>query len=317
LCPNCLHPLILDDADDKPDALAATGLHKPTEARNPDATVIASVPIAPTYPPPTQVGPGRQCPNCGHVNPPAQMRCERCATSLEQQFAPPPLPPPPPPPPPNRTGLAVALVALAVVLAVVLGYVAFRVARPIVGPSVDPGVTAGPTTPGQPSPTPEPSPTLTAEPSPTPEPELKRIKKVKAKASSTLPPNNYNYDVENTLDRDPTTAWNSNGNVVGAFARVTLTYRFSKPVQLRAIEIYNGYQRSEETFYNNSRVRRLLVSTDATKQSFRLLDQQGEQTLTFDFGQTAKVVLTIEAVYRDDNTRYKDCAISDVTFFRV
>ena len=123
--------------------------------------------------------------------------------------------------------------------------------------------------------------------------------------------------IENTLDGDPTTAWNSDGKAVGAFARVTLTYRFSKPVRLQAIEIYNGFQRPPDKFLNNSRVKRLLVSTDATKQSFELLDRQGGQTLKFDFGQTDRVVLTIEAVYRDDTTRFKDCAISEVAFFRI
>ena len=151
-----------------------------------------------------------------------------------------------------------------------------------------------------------PTPTLTANPTPTPQPELKRVKKkaISAKASSTLPPEgSFSYEVENTLDRDPDTAWNSNGEDVGAFARVTLTYRFDDPVELRALEIYNGYQLSDESFFNNSRVKRVLVSTDATKQSFELLDKQGKQTLAFDFGQTKRVVLTVEAVYRTPRPR--------------
>ena len=147
---------------------------------------------------------------------------------------------------------------------------------------------------------------------------MKRVKNVTAKASSTLPPDNYTYVVENTLDRDPVTAWNSDGAVVGERAEgVKLTYRFSKPVQLQEIEIYNGYQRSEQTFAANGRVRRLLISTDATEQSFELKDKNGRQTITHDFGQTGKVVLRIEEVYRDKNTQYKDVAISDVTFFRI
>ena len=100
---------------------------------------------------------------------------------------------------------------------------------------------------------------------------------------------------------------------------MTLTYRFDNPVELRALEIYNGYQLSDESFFNNSRVKRVLVSTDATKQSFELLDKKGQQTLAFDFGQTKRVVLTVEAVYRDTpaKTKYKDCAISDVSFYRI
>jgi hypothetical protein len=142
-------------------------------------------------------------------------------------------------------------------------------------------------------------------------------KTIKAKASSTLSADVYTYEVTNTLDGDPTTAWHSNGNAVGAFAKVTLTYTFSSPIRLRAIDIYNGYQRSTASFYRNSRVRRLLISTDATKHRFELRDRRGKQRISFDFGQTKRVVLTVDAVYRDRKTRYKDCAISEVTFFRI
>ncbi len=313
LCPNCHHPLIFDEQDEKPGAIADTGLVKPTHPDYSDDTVITD----PGPPPPPPIGgpPGRTCQSCGHVNPPNQLRCERCATSLDQQPAMPlPPPPPPPPPPPNRTGLAVAVVALALVAAVGLGFVAYRVAA---GPGRTPTVATPPTMT-----VPSPIATLTANPTPTPQPELKRVKQssIKAKASSTLPPQGrFDYDVENTLDRDPDTAWNSHGERVGAFARVTLTYRFATTIELRALEIYNGYQLSDESYYNNSRVRRVLVTTDATKQSFELLDKKGRQTLAFDFGQTKRVVLTIEAVYRDTptKTKYKDCAVSDVSFYRI
>lgn len=305
LCPNCHHPLIFDDKDDRLGAIAATGLHKPTETGGVDDTVVTE-PVPAT--PPRDTPPGQVCQACRHVNPPDQRRCERCATSLEQRPVPPPSPlAPPPPVPPRRTGWFVLLVAAALVIAVALGLFAYRLSRP---PAADvaqpPAVTS-------------PSPTLTASPS-TPA-ELKRVKRksIKAEASSTLPPQApFTFAVTNTLDQDPSTAWNSNGELVGAFKRVTLTYTFAAPVQLRAIEIYNGYQRSTEAFYNNSRVRRLLVSTDATKQTFELVDRQGKQTLNFDFGQTRRVVLTVDAVYRDTpkKTKYKDCALSEVGFFR-
>ena len=316
LCPSCRHPLVFDDQvskDGKQDALVATRLNKPMEAREPDDTLPSSTPLVPAYLRPKPVAsPGTQSTSTPVVKPPAD----------KPPAAKPPTAQPPPPPPPKRTGRTIALVAMAMVLAVALGYVAFRVARPLVGPAVSGPVTAGPSTsappsPSLPSPTPTPSTDPSSTPTPEPEPDLKRIKNVTAEASSTLPPDNYTYDVENTLDRDPMTAWNSDGDVVRGSAPVTLTYRFSKPVDLREIEIYNGYQRSDETFNNNSRVRQLLVTTDATEESFKLKDKQGKQTIAHDFGETDKVVLTIEEVYRDDTTKYEDCAISEVTFFRV
>jgi hypothetical protein len=141
-------------------------------------------------------------------------------------------------------------------------------------------------------------------------------KTIKARASSTAPPDIYTHDVINTIDDNAKTAWNSNGSAVGAFARVTLTYTFSSPIRLRAIEIYNGYQRSSESFENNSRVRRLLISTKAVNHRVELRDRKGKQTISFDFGQTDRVVLTVETVYRESKTKFKDCAISEVTFLR-
>lgn len=307
LCPNCHHPLLFDEQDPTLDAVAATGLHKPTETAGADDTVPR--PPVPAAPAPLPALPGQTCPACGHLNPPTQVRCERCASSLASQPVPPPLPAAPAPPPPRRTGLLLGIVAAALVLAVGLGFLAYRWSRPP-APAAD----------GLPSfDLPSPTPSLTAGPS-TP-PELKKVKRksIKAKASSTLPAGEFTYGVDNTLDGDPETAWNSDGDQVGPFARVTLTYKFSDPVELRAIEIYNGYQRSTEAYYNNSRVRSLLVSTDATKQTFDLVDRKGKQTLTFDFGRTKRVVLTVDAVFRDvpKKTRYNDCALSEVAFYRA
>jgi hypothetical protein len=301
LCPNCHHPLIFDEPDDRLEAMANTGLHKPTETSSSTDTMIVPAVTAP--PAPEAAAPGLICKSCGHVNPLTQMRCERCATLLADEPDLPPVTQPLTPAPPRRTGRLVFLVVGALVLALVLGlaaYLAMRRSLASGGPEASPSVS-------------QPSSTATTAPV-----KLKRVQKkaIKAKASSTLPPDIYTYDVTNTLDGDPTTAWHSNGNAVGAFARVSLTYTFSSPVRLRAIEIYNGYQRSTVSFRNNSRVRRLMVSTDATKHRFNLRDKPGKQTISFDFGRTDRVVLTVEAVYRETKTKYKDCAISEVAFFR-
>lgn len=307
LCPNCHHPLILDEQDQHGEVMAATGLHKPTEtepAPEPD-TVEQEVP------PPQQnapVKPGLVCPSCQYQSPPALERCERCSTILvSQPTMPVPLPPPTPEARPPRTGLGVLMMVGALVLALALGYVAFQSARPR-----GPGAVANPSASAA-------TPLQTAQP--TRPPELRRIRSsiITVKASSTLPDPFGTYKAENTLDGDLATAWNSDGDVVGATARVTLTYRFKEPRDLRAIEIGNGYQRSTTSFYNNSRVRRLLVSTDSAKLSFELLDRKGRQTISGDFGRTDRVVLTVEAVYRDTprKTVHKDCAVSEVAFFRI
>ena len=300
LCPNCHHPLIFDEPDDRLEAMANTGLHKPTETSSSTDTMIVP---AVTAPPAPEAAPGLVCKSCGHVNPLTQIRCERCATLLADEPDLPPATQPLAPVPPRRTGRLVFLVVGALVLSLVLGfaaYLAMRLPWASGGPGASPSLSQT---------------TSTAATAPV---KLRRVEKkvIKAKASSTHPPDVFNYDVTNTLDGNPTTAWHSDGDVVGAFARVTVTYTFSSPIRLRAIEIYNGYQRSTGSFYNNSRVRRLLVSTNATKHRFNLRDKRGKQTISFNFGRTERVVLTVEAVYRETKTKYKDCAISEVAFFR-
>jgi hypothetical protein len=297
VCPNCHHSLILDEEDDQPEPTASRDLlQKPTQTSDNTET-----PIPPAVPPTSQpeAVPGVVCKACGHVNPPTQIRCERCATLLVEEPGPTP-PLPPPEPAPRRTGRLVFLVVGALVLALILGSAAYLVMR-------------RPWTSGGSEPSPSAS-TSTTAPA-----KLKPVAKktIHAKASSTLPPDVFSYNVTNTFDGDPTTAWHSNGNAVGAFAKVTLTYTFSSPIRLRAIDVYNGYQRSTASFYRNSRVRRLLIATDTTKHRFELRDRRGKQRISFDFGPTKRAVLTVDAVYRDSKTKYKDCAISEVTFFRV
>jgi hypothetical protein len=285
--------LILDEEDDQLETTAGPELQQPT-ARSESTEAAIPTPVAAS--PKVEVVPGVVCKACGYVNTPTQMRCERCATLLREKPAaiPPPLEPPAPPPRNNRL---VLLLAGALVLALLLGSAAYLVMR-------------RPWASGSPEASPS---AATATKAPV---KLKRVKKetIKAKASSTLPPDIYTHGVTNTIDGNPKTAWNSNGNVVGAFAKVTLTYTFSSPIQLRSIEIYNGYQRSSESFRDNSRVNRLLISTDTTKHQVKLRDKQGKQTISFDFGQTKRVDLTVETVYRKSNTKFKDCAISEVAF---
>ena len=269
VCPNCHHSLILDEEDDQPEPTVSKDLlQKPTQTSDNTET-----PIPPAVPPTSQpeAAPGVVCKACGHINPPTQIRCERCATLLVEEPAATPPRPLPAEPAPRRTGRLVFLVVGALVLALILGSAAYLVMR---RPWASDGA----------APSPSVSTSTTAR---TPA-KLKPVAKkaIHAKASSTLPPDVFSYDVTNTLDGDPTTAWHSNGNAVGAFAKVTLTYTFSSPIRLRAIDVYNGYQRSTASFYRNSRVRRLLISTDATKHRFDLRDRRGKQRISFNFGQT-------------------------------
>jgi hypothetical protein len=128
------------------------------------------------------------------------------------------------------------------------------------------------------------------------------------------------YGAANTLDGDPTTAWNSDGAKDGAGPGITLTYTFASPVDLRAVTVSNGYQKVRQSagrpaldlWRLNARVHRVLVVTDTGRWTWDLDDARTPQTLSRNFGRTATLRLAIASVYRSD--RYRDVAICEVSF---
>lgn len=128
------------------------------------------------------------------------------------------------------------------------------------------------------------------------------------------------YVAANTLDGDPTTAWNSNGARDGKGPGISLTYTFTRPVDLRDISLRNGYQRirqragrSPVDLYSvNARVRRLRVVTDAGAWIWDLVDTRTPQTFAGAAGRTGSVRLEILAVY--PSRTYPDVAISEIGF---
>jgi hypothetical protein len=140
---------------------------------------------------------------------------------------------------------------------------------------------------------------------------------VRAAASSTQQADRgVTYIPKNTLDGRPQTAWNSDGEGVGA----SLTYTFAEPVDLRSLTVRNGYQKRLHTssgaavdlYALNERVRTFIVVTDAGRVLWNLRDERAPQTLTRDFGRTRRVRLEVSAVY--PSAKYHDLALSDVTF---
>lgn len=144
---------------------------------------------------------------------------------------------------------------------------------------------------------------------------------VTATASSTQAPDGaVTYTATNTLDDDPTTAWNSNGTRDGKGPGISLSYTFTRAVDLRDITLRNGYQRTRQRagkppvdlYFENARVRRLRVVTDAGAWSWDLADTRTPQTFAGAAGRTGSVRLEILAVY--PSRTYPDVAISEVGF---
>jgi hypothetical protein len=146
---------------------------------------------------------------------------------------------------------------------------------------------------------------------------------VTASASSTQDPaGRTTYDAANTLDGKPTTAWNSHGAQDGPGPGITLTYSFEQPVDLRAISVTNGYQKTVtskgkkvDLFAANARLKRVEVVTDTGRWTWDLKDAKAPQPLRRDFGTTSTVTIEIVSVYK--GSRYEDVAVSDVAFTGV
>ena len=78
-------------------------------------------------------------------------------------------------------------------------------------------------------------------------------------ASSTLHPEEGNtYVAANTVDGDPQTAWSEGRDGPGIGASITWTFR--RPVDLRRVNIVNGYAKGD-LFATNLRMRAASVST--------------------------------------------------------
>jgi hypothetical protein len=143
---------------------------------------------------------------------------------------------------------------------------------------------------------------------------------VKGSASSVQRPDGgITYTVGNTLDGDPSTAWNSDGARDGRGPGIVLSYRFATQVDLSMITLRNGYQKMRtkgaDLWERNERVKRLLVITDSGQWTWDLKDAKDPQTLTQKFGRTTSVKLKIVSVY--PSTRYTDVAISEIAFSGV
>lgn len=285
LCPRCGYPLMFLEPEPESDGFAVAR----TPGERDDATSVLAPPVEQPRvafdqaPLPGQIA----CPRCGQGNPPTRIRCERCGQELRPAQATAP-PPPLPAPPPARRGsgrLWLAIIAALVAVGVLTAAVVLIVNRN--SGSVPPASQAS------------------AAPVRVPPADIT------VSASSTLkdPPR---FAVTNTLDGDLSTAWQSDGIRLGTNTGVRLTFRFTRQIRLIRVTLINGYARSATDYGNNQRVARLAVNTDAGTNTWQVRDTSDPQTLDLTAAPTRTVTLVVEAVY--PGTRYKDLAITDVSF---
>lgn len=147
------------------------------------------------------------------------------------------------------------------------------------------------------------------------------VDRIRVEASSFLEPvDGITYDPDNVIDGDPETAWNS-ASAADDGRGQTLTFRFTEPVDLRALRFVNGYAKNPDIYDANHRIRDILITTDGTTQKVSLLDTTERQEIAFDFGFTSKVELEVLDVYVgsgfNDPALTADLAVTEISFLAV
>ncbi len=129
-------------------------------------------------------------------------------------------------------------------------------------------------------------------------------------ASSTLD----GYPTQNLLDGLLETGWSEGESDYGIGQ--TLMFESDQNKALSKIIIENGYQKSEDLFYANGRVKKIRVTLSNDKSYvFDLHNNMGNNVLTFDEMQSAnKVEIEILEIYPAE--KYTDTVISSVSFFK-
>ena len=102
------------------------------------------------------------------------------------------------------------------------------------------------------------------------------------------------------------------GACVGPGDGESLSVTLDAAAALTGLEIWNGYQRSEDHFQKNARVHEVAVSADGQSiGKFSLTDEMGPQTLTFEEPVTARALtMTVLSVY--PGSRYTDLVVSEL-----
>ncbi len=132
-------------------------------------------------------------------------------------------------------------------------------------------------------------------------------------ASSTLAPESA-FSAANLFDGRKEFAW-VEGNAATAGENETLRFTFDSDVHITGIQIWNGYQRSDEHFSANARVRDFAFGqTGGPSNTYTLRDTKAGQKMELATAAQGKVFeLNIKSIY--PGKKYKDLAISDILFF--
>lgn len=129
-------------------------------------------------------------------------------------------------------------------------------------------------------------------------------------ASSELNEGTSSYAASLIEDGDLRTAWVEGTDGQGVGESISLT--FDQAYQISGMEIYAGYQKSEDLYYKNSRPETITVGfSDGTSAQYTLQDVNEKQTVRFPTAvETDRLTVRIDSVYA--GSKYTDTAISEL-----
>ncbi len=132
-------------------------------------------------------------------------------------------------------------------------------------------------------------------------------------STSTLAPASA-YHASNLFDARKEFVW-VEGNASSNGEGETIEFQFENDVHISAIQIWNGYQRSDEHFSANARLKDFEFKVETgSGNSYTLRDTKGGQKIDLSAALTGKkFTLTIKSAY--PGAKYKDLALSEIVFY--
>ena len=229
------------------------------------------------------------CPSCGTANPSYNRHCEACGARLSTA----PLPVAPPPMLRATPGSR----ALGVLVAVVLVVTLIALFMNIFGGEDEPPLVV----------------TITVAPTAEPPIPVEELQASTVEASSEL---GTQWVAENLIDGNLATEWQDR-SLSGRGAE--LTFRFSQPVAISEIEIYN--LPDDDRFKQNHRIRGYRITVDdlSFEITGQLADVNTRQVIQVASISTRTLIVAVTSTYQseavDTSVPFTELALADVRFF--
>lgn len=138
-------------------------------------------------------------------------------------------------------------------------------------------------------------------------------------ASSYISEKRAKGSTERAFDGSPDTCWQDGVTGYGKGEWLLAYNSDGSAVKVSEVTVYNGYQNEQyntnkkDMYLRNSRVSEFTLEfDDGSTESFRLKDEKGPQTFTFNERETCFIRFTLRDVYK--GTKYKDTCLSEIIY---